>query len=140
MPNILIVDREPCVRSLLLGELRREGYAVEGVGDAKSARLHLRSSQPDLVLIDLYFDGGDGREVLRDVKRQDPYLPVLIVSAHDSLEDDPRLRQADGHVVKSLNFMQLKQKIARLLDKKICPQAAAEIGSRLRTVNEAGIC
>jgi len=119
MPGILIVDDQPCVRALLSEELVQEGYWVEGLGNAESVRTHLRLTRPDLVLLDLYLDGPEGWELLRDIKRQDPDLPVLIVTAYDSFVDDPRLSQADGYFVKSLNFMDLKQKIADLLRRKL---------------------
>jgi DNA-binding response OmpR family regulator len=82
--------------------------------------------RPDLVLLDLYLDGADGWELLRDIKRQHPQLPVLIVTAYDSFVDDPRLSQADGYFVKSLDFIDLKQKIADLLRRKSSLQTEAE--------------
>jgi len=126
MPGILIVDDQPCVRALLSEELVHEGYRVEGLGDAESVRTRLRFMRPDLVLLDLYLDGADGWELLRDIKRQHPQLPVLIVTAYDSFVDDPRLSQADGYFVKSLDFMDLKQKIADLLRRKSSLQTEAE--------------
>ena len=126
MPGILIVDDQPCVRALLSEELVLEGYRVEGLGDAESVRTRLRFMRPDLVLLDLYLDGADGWELLRDIKRQHPQLPVLIVTAYDSFVDDPRLSQADGYFVKSLDFMDLKQKIADLLRRKSSLQTEAE--------------
>jgi DNA-binding response OmpR family regulator len=126
MPDILIVDDQPCVRALLSEELVHEGYRVEGLGDAKSVRTRLRFMRPDLVLLDLYLDGADGWELLRNIKRQHPQLPVLIVTAYDSFVDDPRLSQADGYFVKSLDFMDLKQKIADLLRRKSSLQTEAE--------------
>ena len=126
MPGILIVDDQPCVRALLSEELVDEGYRVEGLGDAESVRTRLRFTRPDLVLLDLYLDGPDGWELLRDIKRQDPELPVLIVTAYDSFVDDPRLSQADGYFVKSLDFTDLKQKIADLLRRKPSLQIEAE--------------
>lgn len=126
MPGILIVDDQPCVRALLSEELMDEGYRVEGLGDAESVRTRLRFTRPDLVLLDLYLDGPDGWELLRDIKRQDPELPVLIVTAYDSFVDDPRLSQADGYFVKSLDFTDLKQKIADLLRRKPSLQIEAE--------------
>ena len=118
MPNILIVDDQPCIRRLLAEELVGGGYRVQSTGDAESARDHLRSSRPDLVLLDLYLDGPDGFEVLRDIKRQDPHLPVIIFTAYDSFMDDPRLSQADGYVIKSVCLDELKQKIADVLNRK----------------------
>jgi two-component system response regulator (stage 0 sporulation protein F) len=126
MPGILIVDDQPCVRALLSEELVHEGYRVEGLGDAESVRTRLRFMRPDLVLLDLYLDGPDGWELLRDIKRQHPQLPVLIVTAYDSFVDDPRLSQANGYFVKSLDFMDLKQKIADLLRRKSSLQTEAE--------------
>ena len=123
MPGILIVDDQPCVRALLSEELVHEGYRVEGLDDAESVRTRLRFMRPDLVLLDLYLDGADGWELLRDIKRQDPELPVLIVTAYDSFADDPRLSQADGYVVKSFVALdELKQKIADVLEQKTVSQ------------------
>lgn len=130
MPGILIVDDQPCVRALLSEQLVDEGYRVEGLGDAESVRTRLRFTRPDLVLLDLYLDGPDGWELLRDIKRQDPELPVLIVTAYDSFVDDPRLSQADGYFVKSLDFTDLKQKIADLLRRKPSLQIEAEANRR----------
>lgn len=126
MPNILIVDDQPCIRELISEELIYEGYEVESVGDAESARAHIKRSRPDLVLLDLYLDGPDGWDVLRDIKRQDPRLPVLIVTAYDSFKDDPRLSRADGYVIKSTDFTELKHQIANALGRNREPQGRVE--------------
>jgi DNA-binding NtrC family response regulator len=118
MPNILIVDNQPCVRQLLSHELICEGYGVATAGNAKSARGHLKCSQPDLVLLDLCLDGFDGFGLLKDIKAQDPDLPVIMVTAYSNFADDPRLFQADAYVVKSLDFMELKQTITDVLGRK----------------------
>ncbi len=126
MPNILIVDDQPCVQQLLSEELIREGYRVASVGDAKSVREHLIFFQPDLVLLDLYLDGPEGFGLLEDIKRQYPHLPVIIVTAYDGYRDDPRLSQADGYVVKSIHFDELKLKIARVLAQQRALQATVK--------------
>lgn len=135
MANILIVDDQPCVRELLSEELISEGYRVAAVGDVKSARDHFRSSQPDLVILDLYLDGPEGRELLSDIKRQDPDLPVIIFTAYDSYVDDPRLSQADGYIIKSLVLDGLKQKVADVLGRKAALQETVE----MRFLNATGI-
>ncbi len=126
MPNILIVDDQPCVQQLFSEELIREGYRVASVGDAESVREYLIFSQPDIVLLDLYLDGPEGFGLLEDIKRQYPHLPVIIVTAYDSYRDDPRLSQADGYVVKSICFDELKLKIARVLTQQRALQATVE--------------
>ena len=116
MSSILIVDDQPHVRELLSEILADEGYQVASVGDVQSIWGHLRDSPPDLVLLDLYLNGFKGWDVLRDIKRIDPNLPVLIVTAYDSYVNDPRLSQADGYIIKSLSaFDELKEKIAEVL-------------------------
>ncbi|MBW2330540.1 MAG: response regulator [Deltaproteobacteria bacterium] len=129
MANILIVDDQQCIRELLSEELMCEGYRVESAGDGESVTEHLRFSRPDLVLLDLYLDGPDGWEMLRHIKRQDPYLPVIIFTAYDSYMDDPRLSQADGYVIKSVCLDELKQKIANVLDRKTGRERKKEVQS-----------
>jgi len=128
MPNVLIVDDQECIRELVAEELIREGYQVAGVGDAESINGHLRASRPDLVLLDLYLDGPDGWDVLGDIKRQDPNLSVIIFTAYDSFLDDPRLSQADGYVIKSVCFDELKRKVADALNRKIDRESKVEAG------------
>lgn len=142
MHSILIVDDQRGIRHLLSEELIREGYRVESAGDAESARAFLESSRPDLVLLDLFLDGHgpDGFEVLREIKRQDSNLPVIIVTAYDSYVHDPRLSQADGYVIKSVDFMELKQKVARALRKKKDLQGKVETISHQPQVGVVPAC
>jgi len=117
--SILIVDDQPHMQELLSQELRDMGCQVESVGDAESVRRCFEDSSPDLVLLDLYLKGFDGWEVLHDIKRWHPRVPVLIVTAYDGFRDDPRASQADGYVVKSFTHLdKLKQTIADVLVSK----------------------
>lgn len=116
MSNILIIDDQPHLQELIALEVMDEGHRVVSVCDAESAKAYLDDSKPDLVLLDLYLNGFEGWDVLRDIKRRDPHVPVIIVTAYDSYGNDPRLTQADGYVVKSsVAFDELKQKIAEIL-------------------------
>ena len=122
MTKILIVDDQPCVRELVSEELILEGYGVIAAGDVESLRGHLRFSRPDLVLLDLYLDGAEGFGVLDDIKKENPNLPVIIFTAYDSVVDDPRLSQADGYVIKSIVFDELKEKVADVLGRQAVPE------------------
>ncbi len=126
MPNILIVDDQRSVRELLSEELVPEGYHVYGVGDAESVSEYLLFSQPDLILLDLYLEGPQGFGILTDIKRQYPHLPVIIFTAYDSFLGDPRVSQADGYVIKSIHFDELKQKITQVLTEQRAVQATAK--------------
>ena len=101
MASIFIVDDQASLRELLAQELTDEGYRVDGVADTEAAKVYVENSKPDMVLLDLYLSGFEGWKLLNDIKRKDPLLPVLIVTAYDTYADDPRLSQADGYVLKS---------------------------------------
>lgn len=137
MPKILIIDDQQCIRELLTEKLIREGYRVVNTGDAGSVVGHLEFSKPDLVIVDIYLDGLDGLEVLRDIKSQDPNLPVIIFTAYDTFADDSRLSQADGYVIKSIDLGELKHKIADVLKQKLTSQAKVEAKSDLPQLSVA---
>jgi DNA-binding NtrC family response regulator len=118
MGHILIVDDQKCVRQLLSAELILAGFQVAGVADPPTAKEHLSSCQTDLVLLDLYLDGYQGFELLAEIKREHPNLPIIILTACDGFREDSRLSEADGYVVKSFDLQRLKEAIARILGKK----------------------
>ena len=129
MPNILIVDDQPCVLELISQELMNDGHQVDGFTAAESVMRHLRSSRPDLVLLEPFLHGHDGWELLRHIKKQAPDLPVLIVTARKSFLDDPRAYLADGCFTKSFDFSKLKQKVAALLNRQQDPQVTPKARS-----------
>ena len=119
MARILIVDDQSYVREFLSEELAQEGYRISSVGDAESVRGHLKDSRPDVMLLDLYLDGFMGWLVLSDIKREEPDLPVLILTAYDTFQEDPRLSLADGYVIKSFVALdKLKRTITDVLESK----------------------
>ncbi len=90
---------------------------ISHISDAESAHWYLMRSKPDLVLLDLYLNGFEGWDVLHEIKRQYPYLPVLIVTAYDNYAQDPRLSQADGYIVKDFDAIgRIKKKMEDLLN------------------------
>lgn len=129
MAKILIIDDQQCVRELISEELISEGYRVHSLGDAKSVKVNLRFSKPDLVLLDLYLDEADGFGVLHDIKGQYPEIPVIIYTAYDSYRENPRLSQADGYVIKSTVFHELKEKIADVLARQQTVEARGDEGT-----------
>jgi two-component system NtrC family response regulator len=119
MAKVLVVDDQTCIRQLISRVLVLEGYEVHGLGNAQSVMEYLVSSQPDIVLLDLYMDGPEGFDLLQEIKCQHPNLPVIIVTAYDSHRDDPRLEKADGYIVKSFEFWdEMRQKVAEELGRR----------------------
>jgi len=119
MWKILVVDDQDCIRNLITETLSPDGYEIQAVGDRQSVRGVLVSNEPDLILLDLYLDGPEGFDLLQEIKGQHPSLPVIIVTAYDSHRDDPRLKKADGYVVKSIEFWdEVRQGVAEVLARK----------------------
>ncbi len=119
MAKILIIDDKQYVRELLMEELVDEGYVVETTADAESVKELITTFKTDMILLDLYMNGKDRWDVLGDIRQQYPQLPILLITASDSYSEDPRLSQADGYVIKSMYFDELKQKITEILQGKI---------------------
>ena len=115
MSNILLVDDQPYVGELLTDELAEEGHHITCVGDADYVMTFVEDSRPDLVLLDLYLKGFEGWDLLESIKRYDPTVPVLILTAYDTFKNDPRTEKADGYVIKSFDTEELKAKISEKL-------------------------
>jgi CheY-like chemotaxis protein len=80
MKRILVADDNETVRRVLARTLEAEGYSVVQAGTGKEALAHLNSTEFDLLLTDLEMPDMDGLQVLTEVKRTDPDLPVIAIS------------------------------------------------------------
>ncbi len=89
MPHeILIVDDEPDIRLLVEGILRDEGYDTRQAGDADQALAAFRARRPSLVVLDVWLQGSktDGIGILRALHREEPQVPVVMISGHGTIE------------------------------------------------------
>ncbi|UUR08677.1 nitrogen assimilation response regulator NtrX [Sphingomonas glaciei] len=86
--EVLVVDDEADIRDLVAGVLEDEGYAVRSAGNSTEALDAIESRRPSLVLLDVWLQGSrmDGLQLLEEVKRRDPSLPVLMISGHGNLD------------------------------------------------------
>lgn len=87
MEPLLLVEDKPELRAMLRKALERMGYAVEEASDGSSAMEKLRARRYLVVLSDLKLPGNSGIEVLREAKRCEPTLPVILVTAYGSVEE-----------------------------------------------------
>src|SRR5579862_6094939 len=86
MPSILIVEDEAKMRRLLELNLEEDGFATLSAGDAETGLKMLSENAVDLILTDLKLPGMDGLQFLQAVKRQNPALPVVVMTAFGSVE------------------------------------------------------
>jgi two-component system nitrogen regulation response regulator NtrX len=86
--DILIVDDERDIRELVAGVLSDEGYECRTAGDSISALAAVDERRPSLVLLDVWLHGSpmDGLEVLDEIKKREPELPVIIFSGHGNID------------------------------------------------------
>jgi two-component system, response regulator, stage 0 sporulation protein F len=116
MATILLVDDQPYMGEFLAEELAEIGHTIKYANDGDSLLLEIEESIPDLVLLDLYLNGFEGWDLLDQIKRRDPRIPVIILTAYDSFSEDPRLSRADGYIIKNFATQSLKEKIAETLN------------------------
>ena len=91
MNRILIVDDEAGIRRSLAGILSDEGFEPSAVCDGDSAiRSIEEDGAPDLVLLDIAMPGRDGVEILVEITRRWPGLPVVMMSGHGTVESAVR--------------------------------------------------
>lgn len=83
---ILIIDDEAALRQTLTRILRQAGYDVTTAADGAEALQRTASANYDLVYLDLHLPGLSGLQVLRELHRLNPYLPVILFTAYASLQ------------------------------------------------------
>jgi len=84
---VLIVDDEESIRSSLQGVLEDEGFnTILAATGEEALKILAGKEEVDIILLDVWLPGRDGLDVLKDIKRDDPGLPVIIMTGHGSIE------------------------------------------------------
>ncbi|MFG2040377.1 response regulator transcription factor [Dactylosporangium sp. NPDC048998] len=115
--RVLLVEDEPGMAELLSTALRFEGWEVSSAGDGGTAVRLARTVRPDAVVLDIMLPDMDGLEVLHRMRAEAPELPVLFLTARDSLADRVAGLEAGGddYVTKPFSLEELLARIRRLL-------------------------
>ncbi len=85
-PSILIVDDEPSILQSLGGLLSDEGFEVITASNGYEALKIIEKESPDLVLLDIWMPGIDGIETLKEIKKDNPFIQVIIITGHGNIE------------------------------------------------------
>ena len=117
-PNVLVVDDDVELCELLTLRLAGAGYAVVVEHGAASALAYLAQSRADCVILDLRLTDGDGLEVLDGIKKRSPDVPVIMLTAHGTIESavEAMRRGAYGFVTKPFQNHDLLQKVAHAVE------------------------
>lgn len=115
--QILTIEDDPAIRRGIVDALRYAGYATIEAADGLRGLEEATGRQYDLLLLDLVLPGRDGLEILREVRRLRPTMPVIILTARG--EEADRVRGlhdgADDYIVKPFSVKELLARVEAVL-------------------------
>ncbi len=115
MKKILLVDDEEGIQMLYREELEDDGYEVISAYSGEEGLQKFKDESPDLVVLDIQMPGMNGIETLRQMKMNNPDLPVILSTAYSEYKQDLGAWASDEYVVKSSDISDLKEAIRKHL-------------------------
>lgn len=117
MFTILIVEDDKHLRQMMTVYLRMEGYTILGAADGEEALTVMESNMPDLVVCDIMMPNMDGYTLTNELRAAYPKLPILMVTARDTIEDKRKGFDmgTDDYMVKPIELDELGFRITALL-------------------------
>src|SRR5436190_16822957 len=115
--RVVVIEDEPAIRRGVVDALRATGYDVAEAADGQQGADEALRRGVDLVLLDLLLPKRDGLDVLAEVRKVRPTLPVIILTARGTEEDRVRgLKMgADDYVVKPFSARELLARVEAVL-------------------------
>ena len=138
--RILVVEDDRKVASFIHEGLAREGYAVDVLHDGAQAGEQAQVYDYDAVVLDLMLPGRSGFQVLRDIRARKAALPVLILTAKDSVEDRVTGLDAgaDDYMVKPFALAELAARLRAVLRRGSAREVVLRVGDlEIDTVRRA---
>jgi two-component system OmpR family response regulator len=117
--RILVAEDDQLMQGALRLGLENSGYAVDVIDNGTAAASALIDVDYDLLLLDLGLPGLDGTEVLRQVRKSGRSLPIIVITARDTIEDKIEGLDlgANDYITKPFDFRELDARIRAFLRK-----------------------
>jgi DNA-binding response OmpR family regulator len=125
--KILIIEDEPHIVLGLTDALEFEGFAVVSAGKGKDGVLLARQEKPDAILLDLMLPDTNGFKVCEDVRRSDPFVPIIMLTARGQEVDKIRGLDAgaDDYVTKPFSVGELIARLRAIFRRAARPNESA---------------
>ncbi|SAK45025.1 response regulator [Caballeronia ptereochthonis] len=118
--RVLLVEDDRMIGESVRDTLKDRSYAVDWVCDGKLALTSIATHVYDAILLDLGLPGADGLDVLRAVRRGNHPVPLIIITARDSVED--RIRGldegADDYLIKPFDISELLARMRAVIRRR----------------------
>ena len=131
--RILVVDDDSSLRNMMSIVLKKEGFDVTCVENARVALTTLKDESFELIISDIKMPDISGIDLLRKVKSLNPEMPVVMITAYGSTHDAVEAMKlgAENYITKPFNLDELKIIIDKILYKKSIEKENVELKSRL---------
>ena len=118
--KILIIEDEKALSESIASYLKEEQYICETAADYTTAFYKIETYEYDCILLDITLPGGNGLNILRELKADDKMEGVLIISAKNSIEDKVIGLQlgADDYLPKPFHLSELSARVAAIIRRK----------------------
>ena len=136
--RVLVIDDDPGVRDYMEALVSRQGFEVFAAPDGEEALAGLDQTRPDLVTLDVVLPGMDGLEILAELKKRLPDVPVVMLSGHGqarNIVEAMRLGASD-FLRKPFEVEELELAFQKALEKRALKQEVERLRDRARSETE----
>lgn len=118
-PKILVADDDPAIVDAVQMMLELEGYEVDTTTNGETV-YKIKEQFPDLLLLDIWMSGQDGREICKYLKNEPhtKHIPIIMISASRDVIDSAKKAGADDFIAKPFEMNELLAKVAHYVEKK----------------------
>ena len=117
--NILVADDDPAIVDSIQFLLEEAGYVVNTTVDGNNV-FTMIDNNPDLLLLDIWMSGQDGRDICKYLKSQDKtkHVPIVMISANKDTKEIAKKSGADDFLEKPFEMEDLLNKISKHIKKR----------------------